>query len=170
MDRRVNLAALPMHEALARARVGGRGIFSDEDAVSAAYPDLLRHWTDKNMPNAVGQSDDEFNDLVSKVSDEFNAGIDEAIKAAQAESWLIPNPFEGEASAERATLIVRALQWLHDNTFVDTSPDDIEDYRTLIEIGLGVIAKESRICVRHPARLATLDSARPGDLLGNSCE
>ncbi|WP_185733505.1 hypothetical protein [Burkholderia sp. Bp8998] len=104
MDSRVNLATLPEHETLARARVGGRAIFGDEAAVSACYHDLLRHWTDKNIPNAVGQSDDEFGDLLGKVCDEFEAGVDEAIKAAQAESLSIPSPSEGEASAEKARL------------------------------------------------------------------
>ena len=67
MDKRVNLAALPKDEALVLARVGGRTIFGDADAVSKVYEGLMTYWTNTNMPVAVGQSDDEFGELFDEV-------------------------------------------------------------------------------------------------------
>jgi hypothetical protein len=142
MDKRINLAALPEREALTRARASGRAIFSDEAAVSAVYHGLLRHWTDKNIPNAAGQSDDEFDNLLSKVEGEFEAGVDEAIKAARAESLSTPNLYEGEMATGDALLIVRALQWLHNSVHVDTAREDIDSYQTLVELSLGALGKE----------------------------
>ena len=83
MNKPVNLASLPKDDALALARAGGRAIFSDDDAVSHVYSGLMSHWIGINLPKAVGQSDDEFGDLVEQVEKEFNAGVDEAVSAAR---------------------------------------------------------------------------------------
>ncbi|MFM0732351.1 hypothetical protein PQQ52_17840 [Paraburkholderia sediminicola] len=84
MNRPVNLASLPKDDALARARAGGRTIFGDDDAVSHVYTDLMSRWIGRNLPKAVGQSDDEFGDLVEEIEKEFNAGVVEAVVAARA--------------------------------------------------------------------------------------
>ena len=142
MDKHVNLAGLPKSVALMRARAGGRAIFGDEEAVSKAYEELMRHWFDKNMPRAVGQSDDEFDDLADEVGKEFEAGVDEAIKTARDYSYAIPNPFEGEAAADDALKVIRALNWLRNNTTVDTAPEDIAIYQTLVRVGLAALERE----------------------------
>lgn len=142
MDKRVNLAALPKNQALLRARAAGRAIFGDQGAVSEVYNDLMSHWIGRNLPKAVGQSDDEFGDLVSEISDEFEAGVDEAIKDARVQGCAIPNPFEGEMAADDALKIIRALNWLRDNAKVDTAPEDIADYQTLVHVGLAALERE----------------------------
>jgi hypothetical protein len=83
MSKPVNLASLPKDDALALARVGGRAIFGDDDAVSHVYTDLMSHWIGINLPQAVDQSDDEFGDLVEQIEKEFNSGVVEAVSAAR---------------------------------------------------------------------------------------
>ncbi|RAS38304.1 hypothetical protein [Paraburkholderia bryophila] len=83
MDKLVNLASLTKDEALALARAGGRAILGDVHAVTHVYHDLMSHWLARSMPQAVGQSDDEFGDLVEAVEREFNAGAAEAVSAAR---------------------------------------------------------------------------------------
>lgn len=83
MNKPVNLASLPKDDALARARIAGRSIFGDVNTVTHVYHDLMSYWIGRNLPQAVGQSDDEFGDLVEEVEKEFNAGVDEAVVAAQ---------------------------------------------------------------------------------------
>ncbi|MFL9987225.1 hypothetical protein [Paraburkholderia sediminicola] len=85
MSRIVNLASLPKDDALALARAGGRGIFGDINAVTHVYSELMSHWIGGNLPKAVGQSDDEFGELVCQIEKEFNAGVDEAVSAARAD-------------------------------------------------------------------------------------
>jgi hypothetical protein len=83
MNEPINLASLPKPDALALARAGGRAILADEDAVSHVYTDLMSYWLGRNLPKAIGQSDDEFGDLVNEVEKEFSAGVDEVVKAAR---------------------------------------------------------------------------------------
>ncbi|WNC88821.1 hypothetical protein RI103_14050 [Paraburkholderia sp. FT54] len=83
MSKPVNLASLPKDEALVLSRVDGRAIFGDVDAVTHVYSELMSHWLSKRMPRAVGQSDEEFGDLVEEVEKEFNAGVDEAVSAVR---------------------------------------------------------------------------------------
>jgi len=83
MDNLVNLASLPKDEALLRARAAGSSIFGDEGAISAVYTDMLKHWIDANMPCAVGQTDEEFGELLLEVEKEFEAGVDKAIEQAR---------------------------------------------------------------------------------------
>ncbi|MGG1948998.1 hypothetical protein AB1286_30030 [Trinickia sp. NRRL B-1857] len=85
MDKHINLASLPKDEALQHARAGGRSIFGDEGAVSSVYTDLLRHWIDANMPCAVGQTDEEFDEIMLEMEKEFEAGVDDAIKQARSD-------------------------------------------------------------------------------------
>jgi hypothetical protein len=82
MNKPVNLASLPKDEALVLARAGGRSIFGDIKAVTHIYSDLMSYWIGRSLPKAVGQSDEEFGDLVEEVEKEFNAGVDEAVGAA----------------------------------------------------------------------------------------
>jgi hypothetical protein len=142
MDKRVNVASLPLVEALERARHGGRSILGNEDAVSEVYIDLWRKWGDANMPNACGQSDDEFSDLMDKCMSEFEAGLDETVRTVRDAVPSTPDPSEGEMSASHARLIIRALQWLSENISVDTSREDIDDYQMLVELGLGAIERD----------------------------
>jgi hypothetical protein len=83
MVKSVNLASLPKEEALQRARAAGSSIFGDEAAISAVYADMLKHWIDANMPCAVGQTDEEFIELLLEVEKEFEAGVDKAIERAR---------------------------------------------------------------------------------------
>ncbi|MFB9123314.1 hypothetical protein E2553_00145 [Paraburkholderia dipogonis] len=82
MSKSVNLASLPKDQALALARAGGRTILGDIDAVAAVYPELLKSWTARNIPNAICQSDEEFDGLLQEIENEFNGGVDEAVAAA----------------------------------------------------------------------------------------
>jgi hypothetical protein len=83
MAKSVNLASLPKEEALQCARAAGSSIFGDEGVISAVYTDMLKHWIDANMPCAVGQTDEEFGELLLEVEKEFEAGVDKAIQRAR---------------------------------------------------------------------------------------
>jgi hypothetical protein len=52
------------------------------------------------------------------------------------------NDHDGEMAADRAILIVRAMQWLQANVHVDLNRDDVDDFETLIEIGLDALGDE----------------------------
>ncbi|MFM0013720.1 hypothetical protein [Paraburkholderia sediminicola] len=78
----LNLASLPRDEALERARVAGRGILVDDTAVSAVFLSLWTDWMNANIPNACGQSEGEFGDLVNSMMEMFEAGVNEFIRAA----------------------------------------------------------------------------------------
>ncbi|MFM0031172.1 hypothetical protein PQR70_33650 [Paraburkholderia madseniana] len=54
----------------------------------------------------------------------------------------VKGPRDGEIASGNALLIVRALQWLHNNVHVDTAREDIDDYQTLVELGLSAIERD----------------------------
>lgn len=74
----VNLASLPRVEALRLARAAGATIFADREAMQASFLQLRFEWIGRNCPDAVGQSDDEFNELTEALADEFAEGFDQA--------------------------------------------------------------------------------------------
>jgi len=53
----------------------------DSSAVSAVFPDLWANWMNSNVPNACGQSEDEFGELVNSMMGEFEAGVNESIES-----------------------------------------------------------------------------------------
>lgn len=59
--------------------------------------------------------------------------------AVRREDLSTPNPFERQMAASGASSIVRAMMWIHNNALVDTAREDIDDYKTLMEIGLEAI-------------------------------
>jgi hypothetical protein len=113
MNANINLAALPKHEALDRARAAGRGVLADRKAVSAVCLTLWTDWMAANIPHACGQSNDEFGDLLSAMMDEFDFGIDEFIESASS-SNAPPAPLDGEISAEGALILLNAIKWAND--------------------------------------------------------
>lgn len=76
----VNLASLPLDEALQRAYVAGEKILIDKDAIAAVSQDLWTNWMIANVPNACGQSDDEYGDLVNSMMNHFFHGLTEGVK------------------------------------------------------------------------------------------
>jgi len=84
----INLASLPREEAIERARVAGRGILVDDTAVSAVFLSLWIDWMNANIPNACGQSEDEFGELVNSMMNEFELGVNEFIASVTANRTL----------------------------------------------------------------------------------
>lgn len=78
----INLASLPLEEAIERARVAGREILADSDAISAVFLNLWTDWMNANVPQSCGQSEEEFGDLVNSMMNEFEVGMNEFIRAA----------------------------------------------------------------------------------------
>lgn len=76
----VNLASLPLDEALMRAYVAGEKILIDSDAIAAVSQELWTNWMNANVPNACEQSEDEFGALVNSMMDHFFAGLAEGVK------------------------------------------------------------------------------------------
>ncbi len=76
----VNLASLPLVEALERAHDAGRKILIDSDAIAAVSQDLWTNWMNANVPNACGQSEEEFGCLVNSAMDAFFQGLAEGVK------------------------------------------------------------------------------------------
>ncbi|MEM5315550.1 hypothetical protein [Paraburkholderia sp. JHI869] len=75
-----NLASLPREEALGRARVAGHEILGDPNALQGVSEQLWLNWMTANIPVAVGQSDEEFGDLVDAMYDEFLEGLSEGVE------------------------------------------------------------------------------------------
>ncbi|PRY07044.1 hypothetical protein [Paraburkholderia sp. BL25I1N1] len=82
----VNLASLPREDALERARVAGREILGHENALQAVSDALWMNWINVNMPVAVGQTDDEFGELVDAMGDQFFDGLAESVKRFAADT------------------------------------------------------------------------------------
>jgi hypothetical protein len=126
MNKPVNLASLPKDDALALARAGGRAIFGDMDAVTHIYTELMQYWIGRNIPQAVGQSDDDFGDLVSEVEEAFNSGVDEAVSAAHAGS-------KSQTILDRVDTLLTdqsVLAFKHQGLvafMVEALPDDVRD-------------------------------------------
>ncbi|MFM0724822.1 hypothetical protein PQQ53_14155 [Paraburkholderia strydomiana] len=76
----INLAALPREDAIERARVAGREILADDAAVQAVADTLWMNWVNANVPVAVGQTDDEFGELVDVMGNKFFEGLNEGVK------------------------------------------------------------------------------------------
>jgi hypothetical protein len=76
----VNLASLPREEAIKCARVAGREIFGDAEAVQIIADTLWMNWININAPVAIGQTDDEFGELVDTMGNEFFDGLAEGVE------------------------------------------------------------------------------------------
>ncbi|VVD29963.1 ubiquitin carboxyl-terminal hydrolase [Paraburkholderia dioscoreae] len=76
----VNLASLPLDEALQRAYVAGEKILIDSDAIAAVSQDLWTNWMNANVPNACGQSEDEYGALLNLMMNHFFHGLTEGVK------------------------------------------------------------------------------------------
>jgi hypothetical protein len=126
MNKPVNLASLQKDKALVLARAGGRAIFGDMKAVTHVYNDLMHYWVGANLPQAVGQSDDEFGDLVEEVEKEFNAGVDEAVAAAgeDGKSRAVIGRIDGLVTDQ--TVLAFKMQGLL-QFMVEALPDDGQD-------------------------------------------
>jgi hypothetical protein len=127
-----NLAALPRHEAIAAARNAGRGVLTDGDAVSSAFMTLWIEWMNANIPNACGQTDDEFGDLIDDMMKEFETGISEFVDSA-ASAAATPAPIDGELAAEGALLLVNAIKWLNDEAQDDKG---VAAFQTILDVVL----------------------------------
>lgn len=76
----VNLASLPLVEALERAHDAGRKILIDSDAIAAVSQDLWTNWMNANVPIACGQSEDEYGALINSMMNHFFHGLAEGVK------------------------------------------------------------------------------------------
>ncbi|ASW00158.1 hypothetical protein [Paraburkholderia aromaticivorans] len=76
----INLASLPLDEALQRAYVAGEKILIDTDAIAAVSQDLWTNWMNANVPNACGQSEDEYGALLNLMMTHFFHGLTEGVK------------------------------------------------------------------------------------------
>lgn len=125
----VNLASLPRKEALKRARIAGRQILGDGDALQPVADTIWIEWLNANAPIAVGQSDDEFGELIDAMGNEFFAGMAEGNEQFQA----ISQPQDSDRAPSRADgFLVKetALAWKLHNvlTFmVEAVPSDEPD-------------------------------------------
>lgn len=153
----VNLASLPLAEAMTRARLAGRKILGDKEALSSFRDDLSSRWVDTNLPISCGQSDDEFLAFSEQCTKEFEAGLDEAVSDARNAATARPNPFEGEDAATGAGLIIRALKWMSGKLEVDANREDIDDYQTLIELGLNALESEVETARRAFSEFRSVD-------------
>jgi hypothetical protein len=116
----VNLASLPRDEALERARAAGSAILVDSDAVSAVFRDLWTNWMNTNIPNACGQSEDEFGDLVNSMMSEFETGMNAFVcSATDAERTLERVGVAIQDDSRFAWKIYNVLAWM-----VEGLPDD----------------------------------------------
>lgn len=75
----VNLASVPREEAIKRARIAGREILGNAEAIQAIADTLWMNWININAPVAVGQTDDQFGALVDDLSTEFFDGMSEGV-------------------------------------------------------------------------------------------
>jgi hypothetical protein len=87
---RLNIASLPREEAIRVARAAGVTIGLDNACMSEAFYDLRASWIGFNCPASVGQTDDEFEDLIVAVCDVFEEGFNEAYPEE------LPAPVEGK--------------------------------------------------------------------------
>ncbi|CAB3782160.1 hypothetical protein [Paraburkholderia fynbosensis] len=76
----INIASLPREEAIECARDAGREILADSAAVQAVADTLWMNWVNVNVPVAVGQTDDEFGELVDVMGNKFFEGLTEGVK------------------------------------------------------------------------------------------
>ncbi|PRX32231.1 hypothetical protein B0G75_104252 [Paraburkholderia sp. BL18I3N2] len=85
----INLSSLPREEAIERARVAGRQILADNDAVSTVAMDLWTGWMNANVPNACGQSEEEFGELVNSMMSDFLKGLTDGVKRFAADAHTL---------------------------------------------------------------------------------
>lgn len=125
----VNLASLPREEALKLARIGGREILCDGSALQPVADTIWLGWANANVPLAVGQSDEEFGELVDAMCDEFFAGMSEGCEQFQS----IRPPQDSELALSRVEgFLVKesAFAWkLHNvlSFMVEAVPHDKPD-------------------------------------------
>ncbi|WP_155257356.1 MULTISPECIES: hypothetical protein [Burkholderia] len=125
----VNLASLPRKEALKCARIAGRQILGDGDALQPVADTIWIEWLNANAPIAVGQSDNEFGELIDAMGNEFFAGMAEGCELFQS----IGQPQDGDRALGRAEgFLVKesALAWKLHNVLafmVEAVPSDAPD-------------------------------------------
>lgn len=84
----LNLATLPLEQAVKAAREAGRLALRDPETFEPFWYDILRIGVAKLIPSSAGLPDDEFDAVVSAVSKAFGEGFNEALDT----------PAEGHAS------------------------------------------------------------------------
>lgn len=79
----VNLAALHHEDALQHAYDAGRKFFLNERLMQCVAEDIWGHWRDENVPEAAGQTKDEFGKLLSEMMTRFQEGMSRGIEDAR---------------------------------------------------------------------------------------
>ena len=82
----VNLATIPLDQALAIARAGGKGFLEEDDIVRQVRNDISTAWLNKHMPHACpDMSDDDFDVRMVALHKAFQQGMDQLVSALQHE-------------------------------------------------------------------------------------
>lgn len=81
----VNLATLPLDDAMLIARAGGVSFLSESNVVNEIRNDISMAWLSKHMPWACDDmTDEEFDARMAALHSAFHDGLDEAISSQPA--------------------------------------------------------------------------------------
>jgi hypothetical protein len=78
------LVKRPIEEIIAVARDAGRKAFVTRETVEAAFMDARFQWIGTAFPKGEGVPDDQFDDIVEKACDAFEAGVEDYLAESEA--------------------------------------------------------------------------------------
>lgn len=78
-ERGLTLASLPINEMLDRVRRGARAVVKDPVSLNPHFLELRSGWLNENIPHADGQTDDEFDELMTKACTAFDEAFDDEV-------------------------------------------------------------------------------------------